>query len=163
MRSISIVSAVAAIGLLTSGAYAEGVDQNTKQQIEQITSAYQEAWNKHDAAGIAALYAPDGVLVTQAPKVVKVGRQDIEQNYTNAFKVLPENRSNPVIQISLLGPDAAFAVGEFHLSAEGDKRSDGHWTAAYTREGGKWRIRLLTAVPDQPPTCKESFNAVGCR
>jgi hypothetical protein len=80
MRSMWIISPIIAIGLTTS-APAQGVDQNTKQQIEQIIAAYHDAWNNHNAAGIAGLYTRDGILVTQAPQIVKHGQQDIEKNY----------------------------------------------------------------------------------
>jgi hypothetical protein len=42
MRSMWIISPIIAIGLNTS-APAQGVDQNTKQQIEQIIAAYHDA------------------------------------------------------------------------------------------------------------------------
>ena len=73
---------------LTTSAFAQGVDQNTRQQIEQIVTTYRADWNKHDAAGIAGLYTKDGVVVTQAPKIVKTGPQEIEQNYQNLFKTM---------------------------------------------------------------------------
>ena len=62
MRS-TIIVVFATLGLITS-ASAQQIDQNTRQQIERIAAAYVENWNKHDAAGIAALYAKDGVQVT---------------------------------------------------------------------------------------------------
>jgi uncharacterized protein (TIGR02246 family) len=58
--------------------HAQGVDQNTTQQIEQIIAAYQDAWNNQNAAGIAALYTKDGIIVSQAPQIVKHGQQDIQ-------------------------------------------------------------------------------------
>ena len=73
--SVWIISPIIAIGLSTSAA-AQGVDQNTKQQIEQIIAAYHDAWNNHNAAGVAALYTKDGILVTQASQIVKHGQQD---------------------------------------------------------------------------------------
>jgi len=62
----SIIVAFAALGFVTS-ASAQQIDQNTRQQIERIAAAYVENWNKHDAAGIAALYTKDGVQVTGSP------------------------------------------------------------------------------------------------
>jgi ketosteroid isomerase-like protein len=70
MRSMWIISPIIAIGLVTS-ASAQGVDQNTKQQIEQIIAAYHDAWNNHSGAGVAALYTKDAILVAQAPQIVK--------------------------------------------------------------------------------------------
>ena len=54
MRSVWIISPIIAIGL-TNPAPAQGVDQNTKQQIEQIIAAYHDAWNNHNAAGAGGM------------------------------------------------------------------------------------------------------------
>ena len=149
-----IISAIAALSFTTSAASAEQVDQNTRQQIERIVTAYHENWNNHNAAGIAGLYTKDGVLVTQAPKVVKTGEQEIEQQYENTFKAGITHDRATVDQVSSLGTDTAMSVGEYHLNGQGQSgptKIDGHWTAIYVREGGTWKIRLLTAVPDPPP------------
>ena len=74
MRS-SVIAAFATLGLITS-ASAQEIDQNTRQQIERIAAAYVENWNKHDAAGIAALYTKDGMQVTAMG--ARSGPQEIE-------------------------------------------------------------------------------------
>jgi len=151
MRKYCIISAIAAVALTTSVS-AQGVDQNTRQQIEQLVTTYRANWNKQDAAGIAGLYTKDAVLVSQAPKVVKNGQQEIAQQYETIFKTLPHNDA-ATVEVSPLGNDALFSVGEYHLSGQnqsGPLKVDGHWTAVYVRDGGAWKIRLLTAVPDPP-------------
>ena len=151
MRS-SIIVAFAALGFITS-ASAQQVDQDHRQQIERIAAAYVENWNKHDAAGIAALYTKDGVLVT-ATGVVRTGPQEIEQAYQSAIKTFPRHNGQTIEQISPLGNDADMRIGEFHLSGQGDNgptKLDGRYTAVDVREGGTWKIRLLTAVPIPPP------------
>ena len=99
MRS-SIITAFAAFGLITS-ASAQEVDQNHRQQIERIAAAYVENWNKHDAAGVAGLYAKDGVLVTAMG--VRSGTQEIEQSYESAIKTFPQHNGQTIEQISPLG------------------------------------------------------------
>jgi uncharacterized protein (TIGR02246 family) len=151
MRRFWIISAIAIVGL-TASASAQAVDQNTQQQIEQLVTTYRANWNKQDAAGIAGLYTKDAVLVSQAPKVVKNGSQEIVQQYEAIFKTLPHNDA-ATVEVSPLGTDALFSVGEYQLSGQnqnGPLKVNGHWTAVYVREGGTWKIRLLTAVPDLP-------------
>ena len=56
-------------------------------------------------------------------------------------------------QVTPLGNDEAISVGEYHFTGQGQNgpiKSDGHWTALYVREGGQWKIRLLTALNDPP-------------
>jgi uncharacterized protein (TIGR02246 family) len=143
---------------LTPTAFAQQVDQNTRQQIEQLVTTYRADWNKQDAAGIAGLYTKDGVLVTQAPKIVKTGSQEIEQNYQNLFKTMSHNDA-ATADVFPLGTDTVYSVGEYHLSGQnqnGPIKADGHWTAVYVRDGGTWKIKLLTAVPDLPPSASGS-------
>lgn len=154
MRSIWIISPIIAIGLATSTQAQQQVDQNTRRQIDQIIAEYHDAWNNHNATGIAALYTKDGILVTQAPQIVKHGQQDIEKNYEGAFATLPHHDSATADEIIPLGADAAMSVGEYHLTGKGQSgptKIDGHWTAVYVPEGGKLKIQMLTAVPDLPP------------
>jgi uncharacterized protein (TIGR02246 family) len=155
MRSIWIGTIALSLTTLTASvASAQGIDQNTRQQIEQIVAAYHDNWNNHNAAGIAGLYTKDGVLVTQAPKAVKTGQQEIEQNYKNAFSTLPQHDSATVDELSPLGANMAFSVGQYHLTGKGDNgptKIDGYWTAVYVREGDTWKVQLLTAVPNPPP------------
>ena len=150
MRS-SIVVAFTTLGLITS-ASAQEIDQNTRQQIERIAAAYVENWNKHNAAGVAALYAKDGVQVTATG--VRSGPQEIEQAYQSAMKTFPQHNGQTIEQISPLGNDADIRIGEFHLSGQGENgptKLDGRYTAVDVREGGTWKIRILTGVPIPPP------------
>jgi uncharacterized protein (TIGR02246 family) len=148
MRSMWIISPIVAIGL-TASAFAQG-GLNARQQIEQIIAGYHDAWNNHNAAGIAALYTKEGIHVSQAPQVVKHGQQDIEQNYEKTFATLPHHDSATADQIILLGAEAVMSVGEYHLTGSSNNKIDGHWTGVYVPEGGKLKIRMLTAFPDQP-------------
>lgn len=69
------------------------VDQNTRQQMEQPFTAYHDTWNKQDAAGIASLYTPDGVLVTSDVKPVSNGTQEIIEHSTK----ISSNEESPIM------------------------------------------------------------------
>jgi uncharacterized protein (TIGR02246 family) len=154
MRPIYIIGAIAALSLATSVASAQEVDQTTKQQIEQNIAAYHDAWNNHNAAAIANLYTNDGILVTDRTSGAKKGRKEIEDYYTNLFKRVPHHDSATVDEIFPLGNNATITVGEYHLSGQGESgpiKYDGHFTTVDVLEGGKWKIRMLTAVANPPP------------
>jgi ketosteroid isomerase-like protein len=43
------------------------VDPKTRQEIEAVGMQFGEAYNKHDAAAVAALYTQDAVRVANPP------------------------------------------------------------------------------------------------
>jgi ketosteroid isomerase-like protein len=128
-------------------------DVDFKQEVEKIGSAYVESFNKHDGAGIAALYATGGVLVNPAGP-----HADIAGYYQGAFKSGFDHEEVTLDQAWPLGPDTAVAIGEYHIT--GKKQSGepleviGRWTAAYVPEGGKLKIKMLSAFPKAPPPSK---------
>jgi uncharacterized protein (TIGR02246 family) len=120
MRSVWIISPIIAIGLVTSAPAQQQVDQNTRQQIEQIIAAYHDAWNKQDAAGVAALYTSDGVFVGSDVKAVSNGRQEIIDHYQDVFKRgITHHESATIDQFIPVGDNVVLIVGEYHLSAKG--------------------------------------------
>jgi len=153
MRTAWIISAIAAMGLATS-ASAQQVDQNTRQEIEKINAAFDEAYNKQDAAGLAGAFAKAGVLIVGIGKHVYTGQQEIEQFYQGSFKAGFSHSEGVLKELTPFGADMVIVIGEYHVSGQGQNgplKVDGHYSAVDVREGGVWKIRLLTASRDVPP------------
>ena len=157
MRSVSIMSIVAAVVLATSVS-AQQIDQNTRQQIEQIRAGFEKGYEKQDAAGIAGLFAKDGVLIAAIGKHVYRGPQEIEQFYQDLFKAGFNHTEGKLDEVTPLGSDLVImGIGEYHVSGQGQNgplKVDGHYSAVYVREGGVWKIRLIAGVRDAPPPPK---------
>ena len=121
-----------------------------KQEVEKIRLAYEENFNKQDAAGIAALYATGGIEVNARGPLT-----DIAQVYGGAFKAGFNHNDIKTDQVWSLGTDTAIGLGEYHIT--GKNQSGvlldvvGRWTAVYVLEGGKWKIRMLSAFPKALP------------
>jgi uncharacterized protein (TIGR02246 family) len=117
-----------------------------KEEIENIASAYVENFNRQDAAGIAALYARGGVHINPAGP-----RTDIENFYRALFTVGFNHQEASVDEACLLGNDTAIAVGQYRIAGKDQSGSrlehTGISAATYVREGGKWKIRMQTAIP----------------
>ena len=140
-------------------ASAQQSDRSLRHQIESVVSSYAENFNKQNASGIAGLYTKDGVLVNPAGP-----EKSVEQYYQNAFKTGFNHQDIALEDVSSLGPDAAISMGEVHISGRSQNgsvlESNGRWTAVEVREGGAWKIRLLTAFPTgQAPTAVPSSAA----
>jgi hypothetical protein len=80
---------------------------------------------------------------------------NIAQRYEGLFKAGFNHDEITVDQVWPLGSDALIAIGEFHLtgknSAGAPIEAGGIWTATDVREGGIWKIKMLSAFPKAPP------------
>jgi len=136
---------------LSAPAFAD--DADLKKQVEQIYSAYVESFNKQDAASLAALYATGAIIVDPAGP-----HTDIVKVFEDTFKAGINHLQVNVDQAWPLGSDTALGMGKFRVTDKSPSRDPievaGLWTATYVREGGKWKIRMLTLIPKPPPPAK---------
>ena len=136
---------------------AQVVDQNTRQQIEQLTATFVRDWNRQDAAGLASTFTPDGVAVVPAPagRQLFVGTLAIQAHFQDNFNSGETNNQSTVEQVWPFETDKVVVFGAYHLSGQGQSgpiKIDGHWTAVDVRGAdGSWKTRLLTALHDPPP------------
>ena len=128
---------------------AVAADVDAKQEAQKIASAYAENFNRQNAAGIAALYANGGMAVNP------IGlHTDIAQIYEGAFKAGFNHNEITVDQAWPLATDTLMSMGEYHITGKNQSGAPievkGIWTGIDVREGGSWKIRLLTAFPKAP-------------
>jgi ketosteroid isomerase-like protein len=130
-------------------AVAADADQNLKQEVDKICTTYAESFNKQDGAGIAALFATGGMHVNPAGP-----RTDIAQYYEAAFKAGLDHEEIAADEVWPLGSDAILGIGHYRITGKNQSgapiETAGIWTSTYVREGGKWKIRLLSAMPKPP-------------
>jgi hypothetical protein len=130
-------------------AIAADANQNLKQEVEKIAAAYAESFNKQDGAGIAAQFGTGGMHVNPAGP-----RTDIAKFYEGAFKAGFDHEEITVDQTWPLGTDAALAIGGYRIIGKNQSgapiETGGIWTATYVTEGGKLKIRMLSAMPKPP-------------
>jgi ketosteroid isomerase-like protein len=125
-------------------------DQSGKQEVEKIAAAFTESFNKQNGAGIAELFTKDAVLVNQGGL-----HTDIAQYYDGAFKTGIDHVDVTVKEVTKLSADNMIGIGEFSNSGKNASGAaiggPGYWTATYVRDGGVWKLRMLTAFPKAPP------------
>ena len=127
-------------------------DAALKKEVEKLADTYMVCFNiKKDPSCIAELYTSDGIMVT-AEGVNNKGPLDV---YPGLFKAGFTKLNSSVTQVHALGADAAIATGTYHINGKDAKGADldaaGTWTAAYVRQEGKLKVRMLTGVPKQLP------------
>jgi uncharacterized protein (TIGR02246 family) len=136
-------------------ALAQSIDPSLMQGVEKLDAAFTENFNKQDPAGVARAFTKDGILLSETPQgAVHSGTQAIIQRYDGLFKLGANHLDVTRSQLTSLDNDVAIALGEYHVSGQGQNgpiKVDGAWSATYVRDAGTWKIRLLNIVPKPPP------------
>jgi ketosteroid isomerase-like protein len=125
-------------------------DQSSQQEVVKIAAAFTENFDKQNSAGIAALFAKDGVFVNPTGP-----HTDVSQFYAGVFKAGINSIEITVKQTTALGADTMIGLGEFQTGGKNASGAaigeTGLWTATYIRDGGAWKIRMLTGFPKALP------------
>ena len=128
--------------------------QDIKPEVEKIGAAYTDCIAKHDAACVASLYSKDGIQVNPVGAVIT----DIKAAYEDNFKAGEDKIAVKVNYAQPLGNDMAMAAGDVDITFNVEpKLRPAFWSAVYVKEGGQWKIRMLTAAVKPPPPPKEAM------
>ena len=120
------------------------VDPRTMQQIRALTMKYEEAYNSHDPAAVAALYTEDGSFVT-THNGVKHGREAIAKHCEKIeFQLWHANNLVKTIDRVIAVGDEIRVFGRWNCAFEDDaytRNVEGHYLWICVRQGDAWEIR----------------------
>ena len=111
-----------------------------KPSIQKINEEWVAAFNKGDAAGVAALYSEDAYILPNGAEMAK-GRRAIEAYFKNSVQQLGDAKLKTV-DLQSLGPGSAREVGTFNFKAKGDSPQEvvGKYVAVWRKMGGQWKL-----------------------
>jgi uncharacterized protein (TIGR02246 family) len=122
-----------------------------ERAVAAVVATYIEKYNNKDAAGVAALYAEDGVLVPPGPMVA--GKANIEKAWQAAFDA---GRTGIRYDIKRVQPEGniVLVVGQVTVKVpEGGSLQDrsGNFVNAYQWDGSalKFRVHSFSFMPIQ--------------
>jgi uncharacterized protein (TIGR02246 family) len=157
MRCSMMILPVLAIGLALP-AFAQqtnAVDQQTRQAVEAIVAKYVDAMNKGDGQALAALYAPNPIIIT--PRGKDTTRSQI-QNWVETTHKMGLTVTAKVDDVeSLFGGQGVVATANYTASYTNNpatSRVEGNWMFVLERAEGGWKIRARSAtrlMPAAPP------------
>ncbi len=127
---------------------AEKVGHEFEKELETAARAFEAAFNKGDATGLAAQFAEKAEVVDEDENVV-IGRDNIRNRFAEIFKKFPKARIEiRITSLKLLAPDVALEEGVSATVLEPDAEgSSSPYMAIHLKRNGKW---LLTNVRDFP-------------
>lgn len=141
--AISVARSALAQEQNTVDAEVRSADPELRQQIEAAIVRYEEAYNKYDAAALAALFTQNAIQVVawEPAAEVAVGQQAIEKKYASLFVSNPRKLSHTVVQVYTIGNDVCAILDLSHHYIT----QKGCYVAIYVRGAGDWKIRLAYA------------------
>lgn len=155
MRRILLAAALVgpvAIGAGTSARAAEVTQQELMQAADMLGKGYDDNYNAKNAAGMAALYASDGVLVSPGPVIH--GADNLKSYYQSRFDAGAGGHVTKIAEVHVQG-DGGFGIGQFSAmvpTPDGGRREiKGNLATVYQRGTDGWHLRLVAASVPPPP------------
>jgi beta-aspartyl-peptidase (threonine type) len=124
-------------------AFAQDSPGDVKSAVEKVLNGQVEAWNRHDLEAFMSGYwnSPDLIFFSGAQKTS--GWQSTLERYRVRYQ--GEGREMGKLEFSdlsvqELAPDAAFVLGEFHLTMPDGKTPHGIFTLIFRKFPEGWKI-----------------------
>jgi uncharacterized protein (TIGR02246 family) len=131
---------------------ADATGQALMQAAIELGKQYDAHYNAGDAAGMARLYAPDGVLISPGP--VLRGAAELQKYYQSRFAAGATGHHTKIIEVHVQG-DGGYGVGQFDVRVQapggGTREMHGNLALVYHHGANGWKLRLVAAsVPPSP-------------
>jgi ketosteroid isomerase-like protein len=110
-------------------------------QLDVTNRQFDEAFNKHDAAALAALFTVNAVLMARTG--IFSGRESIEKYFADGFERLkPSDHLTKISRVYALGEDLCGIGGRSMIGYPGRPiQGAAYLVRVYTRVGDTWKIR----------------------
>jgi beta-aspartyl-peptidase (threonine type) len=124
-----------------------GVAQNTdpvdRAAIRKVIEDQQAAWNRHDLEAFMAGYWNSPELTFFSGAHESKGWQAALDRYKKSYQSAGHEMGKlefANLRIEILGPEAAFVRGEFHLTMSDGKTPQGLFTLVFRKFPEGWKI-----------------------
>ena len=157
-----VLASVTTIVLARPSTAAEDEAANIRKQC----SAFVSAWNKHDAKGMAAVFAEEGDSINPMGQLSS-GRAAVEKSFAAEHATMMKDSSVKVLDepVRLITPDVAISDAEVEITgALGPDGKPGaplqvHVTNVWKKTGGTWYVfasRPYLKMQAPPPSVSTS-------
>ena len=136
-RQISLLIPSLLVGLATSAMGQQNVPQTDQQAARDVHVQFTTAFNRQDAAGLAALFSENGIRVT--PQGIIQGRDAIQKDSDKRFQSRFHDLSITPLTVRALG-DSIWEAGQWTMKM-GDQPIRGYFAMTLIREGNRFKIR----------------------
>ncbi len=128
-----------ALWMLVSNSYAA----DSESAIKHVLTAQQDAWNRHDLDAFMSGYWNSPELTFFSGAKETRGWQATLERYRATYGS-PGHAMGKLnfsdLRIEMLGPEAAFVRGAWHLTMPEGKNPEGRFTLIFRKVGDGWKI-----------------------
>ena len=154
-RLLTLALPALLVGATATPALAADVTESELMQAATaLAQQYDANYAAKDPAGMAALYASDGVLVAPSGSIVR-GRQALTTYYANRFASGARSHAIKVVEAHVQG-NGGYGLTQFTVTvpgANGNLREEhGSIVVVYRRDADGWHMRLVE------PSVRESAD-----
>jgi len=126
------------------------------EPIRQMLRSYVEAFNKHNAKAVAALWMPKGIYLDRSTGERVEGREALEKDFATTFKEKPSAQLSGNLQsVRFIRPDVVSAEGEAVETPKANENQSNKtaFSAIFVRQDGRWLIDSIqeSDVSAPPP------------
>jgi uncharacterized protein (TIGR02246 family) len=149
MRRTCLLASLLLCGLLSGASSAFAAEPASKPsdwsadmaQIEALSQASADAWNKGDLKGHLAIYTGDMTFMTRNGP--RPGVEPLEKSFAERY--FKDGRPKQTLSfdqrtLRRLGPDAVLETGHFLLTGGGEPDQSGWFTLVWVRTADGWRV-----------------------
>lgn len=131
---------IAVLVLCIGLAFAASASAQTAATIQKLNDKWTDAFNKGDAAAVAAMYAEDAYVLPPGHDVVK-GRGAIEAFWKQAAQQVGDAKL-VTVDVLPLGPRAAREIGTVTLQTKAQPPQPvvGKYAVVWRKIGGRWLL-----------------------
>jgi ketosteroid isomerase-like protein len=143
LASLVGIIAMFAIAIVSGNASAQDAGNTDRAAIQKVMEDQQTAWNHHDLETFMAGYwnSPELTFFSGAheSKGWQAALDRYKKNYQGAGHEMGKLEFAN-LRIEMLGPEAAFVRGEFHLTMSDGKTPHGLFTLVFRKFPEGWKI-----------------------
>jgi uncharacterized protein (TIGR02246 family) len=143
---------LALVALSSSLVLAQSKGGNVRAAIEAANKQFITAFNRGDAAAVAAMYTADARLLPPNSPMGE-GRQAVQQFWQGAYRAGVKMVSLETLHVESQG-SFAYEVGRYTLTSPtaggGTTTDTGKYVVVWEREGGKWKLTTDIWNSDAP-------------
>ncbi len=140
---IAVGSLLVMLPLLSASLFAQSGSSTGSAAILKVLEAQQSAWNRHDLEGFMDGYWHSNDLTFFSGAHETGGWQAALDRYKKAYTGEGKEMGRlefANLRIEMLGAEAAFVRGEFHLTMPDGKTPHGLFTLVFRKFSAGWKI-----------------------